>query len=180
MRLYANPNDYTTGYYSTVPGDGVGPDYYFTAPILQSGQSQTLTFGTNSGNTNVDITYAGMTFNTFNFTLTYNAYFGPPTTGTYTFCIAADDVDNFYLGSDTAFPCSSPSTPVAGATPFFSIENQNGQVCKPVQLVAGAFYPIRSIYGQLGGPYKYTVDITYPGASAPQSDVSPNLYSAFC
>ncbi|KAF4982291.1 hypothetical protein FZEAL_2077 [Fusarium zealandicum] len=174
--LYVNPyNSQVNGYRAL--NAGRPPTYYQTLQPFQRRVVNTLSFpryarptsgGVNIGNgiirfPSARTTYAGVTFKPNNFTLVYNGYFRAETSGSHRFCIFADDVDYFYFGSN-AFDCNTRASPRANATPFIRASYYPPIPCSNVDLVAGLYYPIRSVYGQYGLPAELSVRVTPPGA----------------
>ena len=87
-------------------------------------------------------------------------YFFAPVTGSYTFYLDSDDASYLWIGS----------TALAGYTTSNSIINDGGghgitEVSGTISLTAGTYYPIRSQYGNGGGPYGYALSFTGPGIS---------------
>ncbi|KAK1657373.1 hypothetical protein BDP55DRAFT_567340, partial [Colletotrichum godetiae] len=127
-----------------------------------------------------------ITYNANNFTLVFTGYFRPDQTGTFTFCYApdADNRDVLYLGSTSAFPCGQPSNAATprGATPlaqyWFAASGNTG--CVSTNLVAGFFYPIRSVFGNWGTPSSLSLVYTGPGRTTNSSDISGLGYAESC
>lgn len=111
----------------------------------------------------------GITYNANNFTLVWTGYFVPKQSGSYEFCTNADNRDSFFLGSDNAFPCGSPSQISKSNKPIVESwygAGEQGQKCKSVPLVEGYYYPLRSVYGNWGLPLGLDFTVKPPGGSA--------------
>ena len=124
------------------------------------------------------------TYDANNFTLVFTGYYLAPQSGSYTFCIQADNRDALYIGSDSALPCgdaSNGATP-AGATPladYFFDKTDSPNICQSIKLVAGFYYPIRSVYGNWGPPSSLGLTVQPPGGDA-TSNVEGNAFPNTC
>ncbi|KAF4451653.1 PA14 domain-containing protein [Fusarium austroafricanum] len=180
---------------------GVGPDYYRSQPSPDQGSTTDLSVpgGDNndatSDTTNPDESanytpgltksYGGMKFNANNFTIVFTGYFVPPKTGSYKFCIKADNRDALYIGSDSAFPCgdASNSATQPGKTPL--AEHWYGKDvgdpnCNSIDMVEGYYYPLRSVYGNWGTPEYLTATVQGPDDDSGSSDVSGKVAPDTC
>ncbi|OAA74947.1 hypothetical protein LEL_06935 [Akanthomyces lecanii RCEF 1005] len=166
-RLHSPLKDW---YYSNVTGNGKPPSYYYEQPVLDSSTTNTLALAAGT-QPPAYLTYAGMNITSWNFTLVLTGYYSPPTTGEYTFCVHGDDVNYLYVGAGKAFACDAPMTPappdVDSTLSSSYFDGGDGTSCGTESLVAGYLYPIRSVYGNAGGPYVLTTNVTTPGASGP-------------
>lgn len=89
----------------------------------------------------VSDTYANIPYNPNNGTFVFSGYFPPSFTGTYSICVEVDSIDNFYLGSDRAFPCGGQSiVPNAGPTLAVTKFGDSEPVCTLQNLVEGFLY----------------------------------------
>lgn len=114
-------------------------------------------------------TTGGITYDANLFTLVWTGYFVPQQSGSYEFCTDADNRDDFFLGSDNAFPCGSPSEISKSNKPLVESWYKPGggdKQCKSVSLVAGYYYPLRSVYGNWGLPLSLEFTVKPPGGSA--------------
>ncbi|KAH3912555.1 hypothetical protein HBI56_153880 [Parastagonospora nodorum] len=159
----------------------VSPDYYLGQNALGTGSTNDLTIlrvdiPDNESPTYIETlpyyasvsgTYADIPYNPNNGTFVFSGYFRPPFTGIYSICVEVDSVDNFYLGSDRAFPCGGQGI-VADADPTLAVTNfgDSEPACIMQNLVEGFFYPLRSVYGMYGLPSVLLTNITFPGTGA--------------
>lgn len=178
---------------------GGDPDYYLPLTPLDRGQTRSLSVpyfygyeGMPGGYLReVDMDYypgltnrfAGIEYNANNFTLVFTGYYRPLITGTHTFCANADNVHNFYLGADSAFPCGAPAnrhTP-PGAAPLVRSHISRGprRACADRELIAGLYYPLRAVYGNRGLPSSLAFTVRAPGREA-SFDVGEAGYPAEC
>ncbi|KAK2763358.1 hypothetical protein FQN54_009994 [Arachnomyces sp. PD_36] len=117
-----------------------------------------------------------------NYTLVYSGFYRAPTSGNYSICASADNVDYSYLGGGIAFDCLSgkPDTdakPLTGASAgsFYN----NPVSCGYVNLVAGEFYPIRSVMGNGDAVSAFNLTIQAPGEDN-KNDNAGHLYPVKC
>ncbi|UNI24893.1 hypothetical protein JDV02_010612 [Purpureocillium takamizusanense] len=165
---------------------GLGPDYYLSLEPLGTGITDTLSVpyfygadgrrgiyipaepaGSNyyPGLTN---TFAAITFDANNFTLVFTGYYKAPASGSYTFCADTDNVDNFYMGSVDAFPCSKGNTtktvpPRARPLVYNYYGRTSRKTCGTRDLVQGYYYPVRSVFGNWGTPSHLKFTVKPPG-----------------
>ncbi|ODA76519.1 hypothetical protein RJ55_07790 [Drechmeria coniospora] len=160
-----------------VPGEtyglGLSPDYYFLLSPLASGFTDTLSipfFNPGPVDYTTTRTYGGVSFPAYNFTLVAYGYFYANVSGQYTFCSGAsgncDDIDNLYFGSQAAFPCGTPSMPNPEQSSILACQFFTPESCTGIELTAGNYYPIRSVYGNLGLISSLQILITYPGGTS--------------
>ncbi|TPX08099.1 uncharacterized protein E0L32_010166 [Thyridium curvatum] len=203
LDLYANSVSNTEGYGVSDGTSGVGPDYYLGQPSLAQGSTDNLAVpgGENNDQSGPDVvlqpsgqnfqyhpgltkSYGGMTFNANNFTILFTGYFVPNVSGTYQFCTSADNRNELYIGSDSAFPCgdaSNGATP-RGAASFDSywFGRDNAEKCASVQMEAGFYYPLRSVYGNWGTPSSMQINIRGPNDNSASTDVAGRVSPNSC
>ncbi|CAL5868533.1 uncharacterized protein PFLUO_LOCUS2759 [Penicillium psychrofluorescens] len=124
----------------------------------------------------------GIVVNANNYTLVYEGFYRAPTTGEYTFCSSADNVNYFYLGDGLAFDCGSgtPDPDAPALTVSSAGGNYNNPIsCGTVQLTADEFYPIRDVFGNGDAVSAFNLTIQAPGES-PTNDNSGRLYPVDC
>ncbi|KND93769.1 Flocculation protein FLO5 [Tolypocladium ophioglossoides CBS 100239] len=178
---------------------GVGPDYYLSLTPLAVGRSDSLSvpqFYGDDGMVSEDIdsvdadyypglnnTYEGIQYNANNFTLVFTGYYRAPATGKYRFCAQADNVDNFYLGSTTAFPCDQPYNPATPRNAKPLVRNYYGRtkrtVCANMKLIRGLYYPLRAVYGNWGTPSSLVFTVRAPDGRE-RADVNDFGYPSEC
>ena len=121
--------------------------------------------------------FAGLTYGTNNYTFVFTGYFAPPVTGTYNFCIYADNIINLYTGPVNAFQCGSNTAPVGAAS--YKGTWPQGTVCQKTNYTTGYLYPIRGVFGNHGLPGSLNLTITFPGQTR-AADLSNYLYPQSC
>lgn len=116
-----------------------------------------------------------------NYTLVYSGFYRAPASGNYTICASADNVDYSYLGGGVAFDCGGK--PDTNAKPLNSASAGayyvNPVSCGSVQLVAGEFYPIRSVLGNGDAVSAFNLTIQAPGEIG-ENDNTGYLYPVSC
>jgi hypothetical protein len=181
LRYYNNP---LAGANSFGAPEGVlGPDYYLGTTPRGIGSINTLNLaavnpptgqaaiqvGGRNYYTNYQQNIGGISVDPNNFTLVATGYFVPQTSGTYQFCdLYADNRDDFYIGSTTAFPCGDPSDASTPRNAGVTLENWFGTstgrpICVNINMVAGYSYPLRNVFGNNGVPYQNTFQVSGPG-----------------
>lgn len=117
-----------------------------------------------------------------NYTLVYSGFYRAPTTGNYTICASADNADYSYLGGGVAFNCGD-GKPDVNATALNGASAGGNYVnpvsCGTVQLFAGEFYPIRSVFGNGDAVSAFNLTIQAPGAVS-ENDNAGYLYPVSC
>jgi hypothetical protein len=174
----------------------ITPDYYFDLVPLGSGRTDSLdvprveipdtnptqTLGTQPYFADSKTEYAGINYDPNNGTFVFNGYFQPRLSGIHSICVDVDSIDNFYLGSDKAFPCGR-TDPIGGATFTLLVPNPllPDTYCILQVLEAGFLYPIRSVYGMYGLPSYMFTNITFPGdVPMSASNLEGTLYPQAC
>lgn len=204
IKLYANSAYPSDGYGVSDGVSGVGASYYLPQSSLAEGQSDSLSvpYKDSKGATvpsypqpkginpyfryfpGLTQTYGGITYNANNFTLVFTGYFVPTQTGTHTFCARyVDNRDTFYLGSDNAFPCGSASNGAVNpaAKPLLDrwFGSKSSIPCGSEHLVAGFYYPIRSVFGNWGTASQLNFTVTTPDG-VEREDVGAMLHPDSC
>ncbi|CAD0084611.1 unnamed protein product [Aureobasidium vineae] len=133
------------------------------------------------------INLGGITVNANNFTAVYIGYFVPKISGTYQFCdLFADNRDDFYIGSTSAFPCGNPSDASTPRNAAFTLENPYGSatngraVCVNITMAAGYAYPLGNVYGQKGLPAENQFKVSGPGLGTNVTDLTGFISSDSC
>lgn len=118
--------------------------------------------------TNAQIPTSGSTVHS----VEWYGYFHVKVTGTYTFYLASDDASYLWVGS----------TAQRGYTTSNCLVNNGGghgtvEVSASISLTANTLYPIRSQYGNGGGPYSYSFSFSGPSISRTYNVASYVYYS---
>lgn len=101
-----------------------------------------------------------------NFSVEYTGYFEPRVTGVYQICQTADDIMRTFI--DGAIGCNAiPSNATYLATDAYLTNSRTK--CGNITLVSGYLYPLRGVFGQIGGPSSLTVTFQPPGGVAESS-----------
>ncbi|GAM37854.1 hypothetical protein TCE0_033r08125 [Talaromyces pinophilus] len=124
----------------------------------------------------------GITVDGNNYTLVYYGFYRAPSSGNYTICNSADNTDYSYLGGGDAFDCydgkpNATATPLSGASAGSYYNNPVS--CGTVYLVAGEFYPIRSVMGNGDAVSAFNLTIQAPGGIG-EHDNAGYLYPVSC
>jgi hypothetical protein len=110
--------------------------------------------------TSITTIMSGINDSTY-FTLELFGYFLANTSGTYTFSLTSDDASYLWIGTNALIGYTATNA---------NINNGGGHaattVTCTVSLVAGTYYPIRSMFGQGIGAYSLALSYTIPGGSA--------------
>jgi len=90
----------------------------------------------------------------------YTGYFKAPATATYTFYTASDDASYIWIGMQATTGYTTANALVAAP----GLRGPS-EVSNTIDLVAGAYYPIRVQYGNNQGPGELTVSFSTPNIS---------------
>jgi len=90
-------------------------------------------------------------------------YFIAPTTGNYTFCIAADETAELWLSTDSNPAHRSLIASVPGAVAPEQWNKYPSQQSAPIYLLAGGRYYIEAIHKEASGADHLAVGVTLPG-----------------
>lgn len=103
-----------------------------------------------------------------NYMLVCSGFYRAPSTGTYTICASADNIDYTYFGAGDTFNCfgghpdpNAKSLTVAVPGAFYN----NPISCGKVSLFAGEFYPIRTVMDNGNAVSAFNLTIQTPGGS---------------
>jgi hypothetical protein len=110
-------------------------------------------------------TNGGITVDANNFTLVYSGFYRAPATGKYTLCSTADNENDVFFGHGNAFSCldGSVDTTVKPIVVTTGGSFVNGIKCADLNLVKGAYYPLRSVMGDWQGPSAFNLTMQVPG-----------------
>lgn len=133
--------------------------------------------------------YAGIIYDANNFTFVASGYYRPTRSGQYTFCANVDDAENFWFGSDNAFPCGQATNDEfrTGMTPrIYTVYVRNWPPearkteCWETTLKAGYYYPFRSVMGNWAGASRMTFMVKRPDNSGYVTDVEGEAFPKTC
>lgn len=130
------------------------------------------------------LTNGGINVDANNFTLVYSGFYRAAETGRHSLCTTADNENDVFFGHGNAFSCVNGAvdtsvTPLVVSTGGNYI---NGLKCAEVDLVAGAWYPLRSVTGNWQGPSAFNLTIKTPSQPFEQrrNDFSGRAYPHNC
>lgn len=112
------------------------------------------------GQTNSTNNINNFSSNADNYSWQWMGYFKPNVSGTWTFFTASDDASYLWIGT-TAVTGYLPSNATVNNGGLHGTQERSGTV----YLEANKFYPIRIMFGELGGGDIMTVSFTPPGGS---------------
>ncbi|KEQ84695.1 hypothetical protein M438DRAFT_334557 [Aureobasidium pullulans EXF-150] len=190
LRYYSNPLNGADSF--GAPEGTLGPDYYLGTIPRGSGSIDTLSLAAvyppqgqdaiqvNGRNyyENYQQNIGGISVDPNNFTLVSTGYFVPQTSGSYQFCDRyADNRDDFYVGSSSAFPCGDSSDASTPRNAAYTIEywfgTGTGKVtCVNITMVAGFSYPLRNVFGNNGVPFESQFTASGPGLGTNVTDLT--------
>lgn len=188
LDYYANP---FAGY--GYPPSGLGPGYYISEGLSPLGEATTeiTYFPQDMDPDNTPVVYPGTTYDdgqapyyvgytrnisgiiidANNFTLVYSGLYRAPSSGSFSLCTDADNINDVFFGAASgAFPCGG--SPSADATPSVSGgvatggNFDNPTTCFTETLLEGFYYPIRFVMANFQGPSALGFTITPPGGVA--------------
>lgn len=116
------------------------------------------------------LTNGGISVDANNFTLVYTGFYAAPETGRYSLCTTADNENDVFFGHGNAFSCVDGATDVSVKPLVVSTGGNyiNGLKCADVDLVKGAWYPIRTVMGNWQGPSAFNLTIKAPSETFEQ------------
>ena len=180
---YANP----FAGYSRGPASGLNSSYYFTQGLkpLKSALTNLTFFPQDNGpGAGMKLVYprpdlpgfyyaigwtketnGGIVVDANNFTLVYEGFYRAPTTGKYQLCTMADNENDVFFGHGNAFSCLTGNPDPAAKPVTLSTGGNfiNGINCTDVNLIGGAYYPVRNVMGDWQGPSAFNFTIQKPG-----------------
>ncbi|EGX92327.1 GLEYA adhesin domain [Cordyceps militaris CM01] len=130
------------------------------------------------------LTNGGVRVDANNFTLVYAGFYRAPETGRYALCSTADNENDVFFGHGNAFSCLDGTTDARARPLVVSTGGNyiNGLKCAEVDLVRGAWYPLRSVMGNWQGPSAFNLTIKTPSQTFEQrrNDFSGLAYPRSC
>ncbi|KAL7937414.1 Floculation protein FLO1 [Trichoderma chlorosporum] len=129
-------------------------------------------------------TNGGVVVDANNFTLVYSGFYRAPETGKYTLCTTADNENEVFFGHGNAFSCLNGDVDIS-ATPLVVSTGGNyinGIKYADVDLVKGAYYPLRSVMGDWQGPSAFNLTIKTPSLKFEdrRNDIAGLAYPLSC
>ncbi|TWU73787.1 hypothetical protein ED733_004040 [Metarhizium rileyi] len=129
-------------------------------------------------------TNGGITVDANNFTLVYSGFYRAPETGRHTLCTTADNENDVFFGHGSAFSCldgrvDTNAKPLVVSTGGSFI---NGIKCADLDLIEGAYYPLRSVMGDWQGPSAFNLTIQTPSQTFEnrKNDYTGQAYPLSC
>lgn len=109
-------------------------------------------------------TNGGIVVDANNFTLVYSGFYRAPETGKYNLCTTADNENDVFFGHGNAFSCLTGDIDIKARPLVISTGGNyiNGIKCVELDLLKGAYYPLRSVMGDWQGPSAFNVTIKTP------------------
>jgi len=112
------------------------------------------------GDTNTTTSINNFSSNADNYSWQWLGYFKTTVAGTYTFFTASDDASYLWIGNNAAIGYT-PSNSTVNNGGLHAVQERSGTSV----LQANRYYPIRIMFGELGGGDIITVSFTPPGGS---------------
>jgi uncharacterized repeat protein (TIGR02543 family) len=112
-----------------------------------------------------------------NYTDRIRGYIYPPTTGAYTFWIAADDAGELYISTNADPANATRIAYTSGWTNFFDFSASATQKSASINLTAGQRYYVEILHIEQGGGDN--LDVVWQGPGIPQSAIGGSYISPF-
>lgn len=127
-------------------------------------------------------TNGGIVVDANNFTLVYDGFYRAPATGKHTICTTADIENDVFFGHGNAFSCLTGRADPAAKPVTLSTGGSfiNGINCTDVNLVGGAYYPVRNVMGDWQGPSAFNFTIQKPGQAFEDRKFTGDVYPRSC
>jgi hypothetical protein len=150
MGVYAGP---ATQVYSLVENGLFGKRYinYYADNVSY------FTKARQQGQTNTTTSINNFTNSADNYSWMWLGYFLAPSTGTYTFFTSSDDASHLWIGPNALTGYTTANSTVNNGG-LHGTQERSGTA----SLVAGKYYPIRIMFGELGGGDIITVSFSGP------------------
>ncbi|KAL7906638.1 Floculation protein FLO1 [Trichoderma velutinum] len=109
-------------------------------------------------------TNGGIVVDANNFTLVYSGFYRAPETGKYSLCTTADNENDIFFGHGNAFSCLTGDVDINAKPLIVSTGGSyiNRIKCADLDLLKGAYYPLRSVMGNWQGPSAFNITIKTP------------------